>query len=106
MAVLPLKQLVTIIREGETDEWGNGDAPIEFVKKCRIDEGAKIVASAQTADEVTSSASILFDKLLEIRMTDVIIYVDDNGISRTYRPIAVNVIRGLNGKAMLTEVNV
>ena len=115
MAYVPLKQTVTIKRKGETDRWGNEITPPDtFTLKCRLEEGAKLTrrttqqsGAAQTlSEEVVSSAQILFDKFTDIRLTDEILYTDESGNTRTYLPININRIRGLNGKPMLTEVEV
>ncbi|KQL18854.1 hypothetical protein [Cytobacillus solani] len=113
MAIIPLKQTVTVKRKGETDRWGIEITPdIEFTLKCRVDEGAKLTrrtsqqpGAVQTlSEEVVSSAQILFDKFTDIRLTDEILYTDESGNTRVYLPINVSRVRGLNGKAVLTEV--
>lgn len=115
MAVIPLKQSVTVKRPGETDRWGNEIAPaVEFTLKCRVEDGAKLTrrTSQQTgavqvvSEEIVSSARIYFSKYADIRLTDELLYTDESGNTITYLPINVNRVRGLNGKAILTEVEV
>lgn len=115
MAILPLKQSVTIHRKSDVDRWGNPLLPDEeFTLKCRIEEGAKLTrrTSAQSgatqtlSEEVVSSAQILFDKYADIRLTDELYYTDESGNERKYLPLNINRIRGLNGKTLLTEVEV
>jgi hypothetical protein len=116
MALIPLKQTVRIKRPGTVDKWGNPIAPTEFTLPCRIVEGTKLTrrttssASSGTisvnAEEVVSTAQIFFDKLADIQLTDEIYYTDDNGKTRLYKPISIEVKRGLNGKALFTVVNV
>jgi hypothetical protein len=116
MALIPLKQTVTIKRPGTVDKWGNPTAPTQFTLPCRIVEGTKLTrrttssSSSGTisvnAEEVVSTAQIFFDKLADIQLTDEIYYTDDNGKTRLYKPISIEVKRGLNGKALLTVVNV
>lgn len=115
MAVIPLKQTVTVKRPGETDRWGNEiSPPEEFTLKCRVEDGAKLTrrTSQQTgatqvaSEEIVSSARIYFDKFADIRLTDELLYTDESGNSITYLPININRVRGLNGKAVLTEVEV
>jgi hypothetical protein len=113
MAIIPLKQTVTILREGEPDRWGNSTRT-EITLKCRIQEGAKLTrktsamsgANSISSEEVVSTARIMFDKFVDIRLTDEIIYVDEAGNSRTYLPLNISRTRGLNGKAILTTVEV
>ncbi|MBG9548518.1 hypothetical protein [Cytobacillus firmus] len=113
MAVLPLKQTVTIQRKAETDRWGNEvGSPTKFFMKCRIEDGAKMTrrtsqqpgATQVLSEEVVSSAQMYFDKFADIRITDEIIYQDESGTTIRYFPININRIRGINGKTILTEV--
>jgi hypothetical protein len=116
MALIPLKQTVTVKRPGTVDKWGNPTAPTEFTLPCRIVEGTKLTRRTSSsgasgavmvnAEEVVSTAQIYFDKLADIQLTDEIYYTDDNGKTRLYKPISIEVKRGLNGKALLTVVNV
>ncbi|MDQ0154914.1 hypothetical protein [Robertmurraya andreesenii] len=115
MAIIPLKQTVTIKRKGETDRWGNEvTPPVEFTLNCRMEEGAKLTrrtssldgANSVTSAEVVSSAQLLFDKFVDIRLTDELYYTDESGNERKYLPLNINRIRGLNGKTLLTEVEV
>jgi hypothetical protein len=116
MALIPLKQTVRVVRPGVPDKWGNPTAPIEFTLPCRIVEGTKLtrrISSVGTggtmsvnAEEVVSTAQIYLDKLADIRLTDEIYYTDENGNTRLYKPLSIEVKRGLNGKALLTVVNV
>jgi hypothetical protein len=116
MALIPLKQTVTVKRPGTVDKWGNPTAPTEFTLPCRIVEGVKLTrrtsssgtggAVMVSAEEVVSTAQIYFDKLADIQLTDEIYYTDDNGKTRLYKPLSIEVKRGLNGKALLTVVNV
>jgi hypothetical protein len=116
MALIPLKQTVTVKRPGAPDKWGNPTAPIEFTLPCRIVEGVKLTRRmsavgtggtvAVNAEEVVSTAQIFFDKLADIQLTDEIYYTDENGKTRLYKPLSIEVKRGLNGKALFTVVNV
>jgi hypothetical protein len=116
MALIPLKQTVRIKRPGTVDKWGNPTAPTQFTLPCRIVEGVKLTRRmssvgtggtvAVNAEEVVSTAQIFFDKLADIQLTDEIYYTDDNGKTRLYKPLSIEVKRGLNGKALLTVVNV
>lgn len=113
MAIIPMKQTVTVRRKSDPDRWGN--APdIEFTLKCRIQENTKLArrtnyTSGTTtilAESVVSKAQIMFDKYVDVTLTDEISFTDESGVAQTYLPININRIRGLNGKAILTEVEV
>jgi hypothetical protein len=115
MAVLPLKQTVTIKRKGDVDRWGNPIKPDKMINmKCRFEEGAKLTrrtaqqpgATQILSEEVVSSAQIYFDKFADVQLTDELIFKDESGNSRTFIPINIERIRGINGKAILTVVSV
>jgi hypothetical protein len=114
MAIMPMKQSVVISRADE-DNWGNPINPVTFTLKCRFEEGVKLTrktssqqagTNAITSEEVISTAQVYFDKFADIRLTDELIYTDESGNTRTYLPLNVNRLSGLNGKAMLTVVHV
>lgn len=119
MALVPLKNPATItpiIR----DEWERDVEGTPYTLKCRIQEGTKLVRSASdtngvhgvTAQETVSTAQLYFDKLARapngepIKLTDKFTITDEYGNTRTYTPISIEIKRGLNGKALLTVVNV
>lgn len=116
MAVMPLKQIITIQRKGTLDRWGNEVTPAtSFTLKCRIEEGAQLTrqksqrqtgATQIVSEEVVSSARIYFNKFADVRLTDELLYTDESGTTTTYLPLNINRTRGPNGKTLLTEVEV
>lgn len=113
MPIIPLKQTVTITRVEDRDEWGEPAGESQtFTLRCRIDEGTKLTRStflsggqtAVSAGEVLEATSILLDKYADIRYSDSLTYVDGGGREITGQPIKVTMIRGINGKPVLTEV--
>ncbi|MGM0973409.1 MAG: hypothetical protein ACQEW2_10845 [Bacillota bacterium] len=115
MAIIPLKQTITIRRKGETDRWGNETTPATIFRlKCRFEEGAKLTrrtsqqpgATQTLSEEVVSSAQVTFDKFTDVRLTDELLYTDESGHTRVYHPINITRTRGPNGKAWLTEVEI
>ncbi|MGG4453211.1 hypothetical protein [Brevibacillus porteri] len=113
MALVPLKQTVTITPIVR-DEWERDVEGTPFQLRCRIQEGTKLVRSSSgasgvsgiTAQEVVSVARIYFDKYPKIGYADKITHTDEHGNTIDYRPLNIAVKRGLNGKAILTEVSV
>ncbi|NGQ95497.1 hypothetical protein G3578_10065 [Brevibacillus sp. SYP-B805] len=114
MSLIPLKQTVTITPASGTDEWDRPIAGTPYTLRCRVQEGTKLVRSMSAgsgvhgaqSQEVVSVAQIYFDKSPNIGMNDTITFTDENGNVRTYTPISIEIKRGLNGKALLTVVNV
>ena len=109
MAILPLKQTVTITRGGGTlDDWGNVVPEQSFTLKCRVDEGSTLQvyrsAGTKISETVVASARIIFDKLADIRLTDTLAFTNELGVTMEKSPIEINVKRGANGKPILTEV--
>lgn len=105
MPLIPLKQTVTIHPYIGLNDWGEPQYGTPYTLKCRISEGTKLVRSF-AAQEVVSTAQIYFDKLVNLNPEDLIVYVDENGKERRYKPISVEVKRALNGKPIMTVVNV
>jgi hypothetical protein len=108
MAILPMKQTVTIQRGDSLDEWGNAFPGDSFTLKCRVEDGLAVRSyrsvGMTSAEVVVASARILFDKLADIRETDTIVFVNELGATIEKNPIEINVRRGANGKPILTEV--
>jgi hypothetical protein len=116
MAVLPMKQTVTIIRSGDQtddwlDDWGNPQESESFELKCRIEEGSILTrqmsgtgSGTSSVETIVANARILFDKLADIRQTDTIVFTNELGITIEKNPKEINVKRGASGKPILTEV--
>jgi hypothetical protein len=113
VAILPLKQTVTITPITK-DDWGKDVAGTPYDLKCRVQEHTKLTIGNTSSGnvngvitrEAVSRVQIYFDKLAPIGYDDVITFTDENGTTHTYRPLNINVKRGLNGKPILTVVEV
>lgn len=114
MAIIPLKQKVTIVRAQELDDYGGAIDPIRIPLKCRFQEGSKMVkrfssgtgANQTMSEEVVASAKIIFDKYTNVLYTDTIEYVDDMARTVIYSPLKIEILRNFGGKAILTVVYV
>lgn len=108
MAILPMKQTVIIKRGGELDEWGNEIPETMFPLTCRVDEGSTLrtyrSVGMTNSEIVVATARIIFDKLVDIRETDSIVFTNELGQTFEKNPKEINVKRGVSGKPMLTEV--
>ncbi|MCU6709353.1 hypothetical protein M6D81_11605 [Paenibacillus sp. J5C_2022] len=106
MALIPLKQEVTVYPKAPSDDpWNPSPGSVPFTLKCRFQEGTAVVTD-QHGREVVSSAQIFFDKFAPIKATDEYGYVDETGSERRYLPLKTERKRWLNGKAILTVVYV
>jgi|SRR5690625_773774 len=108
MAVIPMRQEITITRGESVDEWGN-TIPNEPIKlNCRVDEGSFLVKNRASGNvssrEVVANARILLDKLVDIRYEDVIIYKNELNQEVKQTPKKITIKRHINGKPLLTEV--
>ena len=114
MPIVPMKQVVTVKRPGVKDEWGEGGKDRTFSLKCRITEGGKLdrVSNASSgisgvvSEEVVSVATILFDKLADIRYEDTISFRNELGVTVHYKPLNIKIVRNVAGKPILTKVSV
>jgi hypothetical protein len=112
MAIIPLKKTVTIKRGGDTlDDWGNLLPVTTLTLNCHIEEGAKITrylsgtgSGMSSSDTYVANARILFDKLADIRETDIIVFTNELGATFERTPKEISVKRGVNGKPLFTEV--
>lgn len=106
MAIIPLKQSVIISPFIRNDpDYGEPEYGGDYTRKCRFQEGVKLVRNRHGA-EVVSVGAFLLDKLPEISINDLFTYTDENMRTTTYTPIAISVKRAINGKPLLTEVSV
>lgn len=108
MAMIPMKQEITVKRGGELDEWGKPLPDKEFNLNCRVDEGTFLVeyraSSNVSSREVVAKARILLDRLVDIRYDDVIIYTNELEQEVKQSPKKIDIKRHLNGKPLMTEV--
>lgn len=106
MPIIPLKQTVTVYAPGSDDPWNPQPDPEPVTYRCRVEEGFRVVTDNQ-GREVTSSARILFDKYPPaLTPAHRIVYVDEYGNERTYRPLNGGPKRMLSGKPIITVVYV
>ncbi len=108
MAIVPMRQEITVKRGGPPDEWGNPLPDEKVIHKCRVDEGTFLVeyraSSNVSSREVVAKARIILDKLVDIRYSDEIIYTNELDQDIKQSPKKINVKRHINGKPILTEV--
>ena len=103
MALIPLKQTVIIHKPAIEDDWGEVTPMPPITLKCRADEKTEVVKNPQGA-EVVSGVELLFDKLPNISYDDVIDYENEIGVTVKRKPVKIEPIRMLNGKATMTAV--
>jgi hypothetical protein len=115
VAIVPLRQTVTITpASAGTDDWGKPLPVQPFDLACRVQEHTKLTIGNSSSGnvngvitrEAVSRVQIYFDKLAPISYDDVITFTDENGTTHTYKPLNISVKRGLNGKPILTVVEV
>jgi hypothetical protein len=108
MPLIPMTQIITVMRGGALDDWGNPMTGIAFDLKCRIDEGSTMSKvrsqGVNKGDEVIADAKILLDKLADIKYTDTIRFTNELGETIERQPKEINVKRSLGGQPMLTEI--
>lgn len=103
MALVPLKQKITVHRGGGTDDWGYPILGETFEYKARVDEKTEVVQN-QAGNEVVTGVQIMLDKLADIRYSDEISYTDELGRQTKRKPVKIEPVRMINGKAVLTVV--
>lgn len=114
MAIIPLKQTITVTRPYKTDKFNRPLLPTPVEMKCRFEEKQKTVTRASSSvgvnqsmsNEVQSTARILLDKLADIGYEDEIEYMNELGVTTKYSPLDIAPKRNFAGKAILTVVMV
>lgn len=104
MALVPLKQTITVWRVAGEDKYGEPiyyGEPLTF--KCRVEETINKVTN-QVGEEVISGMLIYLDKLADIRYDDDIKYTNELGVILERKPIKIEPIRMFSGKAAMTLV--
>jgi hypothetical protein len=104
MALIPLKQTVTVTKgTGTYDGWGQPLPAAELTLNARVSEDTAIVTD-QAGREAIASLRIYLDKLADVSYDDVITYTNELDVTVARKPLKIGIKRGLNGKALLTEV--
>lgn len=105
MAIIPLRQTITVTKAGESDGWGgvNGDA--DFTLPARVSEEMNTVTN-QVGEEAVTTLRIYLDRLPDITYDDVITYTNELDVTVARKPVKIEVKRSIGGKALLTEVYV
>lgn len=106
MAIIPLKQTVTVRKLVKVDDdgWDEETWSEPITHKVRATEKVEIVMNA-LGEEKTASVKLLFDKLPDIAYTDEITYENELGVKITRTPLSIKPIRMVNGKSTLTAVH-
>ncbi|MNC25355.1 hypothetical protein D3C75_734420 [compost metagenome] len=106
MALIPLRQTVTVTPfTGYDPDYNEPSYGTPYAQKCRFQEAVKLVRNQHGA-EVVSVGTFYFDKLAEISLDDRLTYTNELLAETTYTPLAISVKRALNGKPLITEVDV
>lgn len=103
MAIIPLKDTVTITKAGALDDWGQPTAGTSASYACRINESTKLTRNQQGA-EVVSTTQILIGGAVAIGYDDTVSLTDASGVQRTDKPIRIAVIKDISSKPLFTEV--
>lgn len=107
MAMIPLRQKITLKRRAGFDEWGAPlfEQPIEI--RARVDEGSYVTSDTgakQTGGVELASVRIFLDKLVQVGYDDLISFTNELGITIEQTPKKVTVKRNIAGKVEMTEV--
>jgi len=103
MAIIPLKQTVTVTKPGKDDGWGGNESGAILTYRARVSEETNVVTN-QYGEEATTSLRIILDKLPDVSYDDAITYTNELGVTVARRPESIEVKRGINGKPLITEV--
>lgn len=103
--MIPLKDLVTVVKPQGFDRWGEPLNPIEEVVKCRFDLNTNSRKTAVgNGEEIVYSATFLFKGILDMKHDYRLKWVDEFGVLQEERPIKIIPVKNIGGKVILTKV--
>ena len=116
MAIIPMKQTAVIVKNNLTssDGWGGNLTSGSIPVKCRFVERSQLYKTAaglkdvrdSKGKEVVFKGTFTFNKSLDLNLHDKIEFTNEMGVTHSYTPITIDVIRNLSGRAVATLVEV
>lgn len=103
MALIPLKDTVTITKPGAIDEFGDSTPGQSFTYACRIEEGTKRTLDKQ-GSEVISATQILIEGAVDVGYDDIVTWTDSVGNQWSKKPLRIFVVKDFSSKPLFTEV--
>lgn len=101
--MIPLPHDIKVLKVGEPDIWGKPAVEKELELKGNIRSRTQVVTNNQ-GEEVISNYRILLRRVVDVRMSDKIRFVEANGEVVESEPIQVKFIRDLDGSVAYTKV--
>ena len=105
---IPMNQIVTVHKQSKekTDSWGRPIHDLETKDyKVRIDDNfTKKTAKYGNGEDVVFTATILFKGLVDVRDSDLLVWVDDLGRTIKKTPLDVTPLNDLSGRVIMTKV--
>lgn len=115
MPIVPMKQKIKLVKAEVKNKFGDATYPsIPTLLPCRFVEKQEVIKAYSAgvsnnqalAADLVSSAQIYLDRFVKVDFNDKILYTDESGQERSYKPVKVEVKRDFGGKALLTVVHV
>lgn len=105
MAIIPLKQTVTITKPGVDTGWGHAEPGDILTLRARVVEETNVVKD-RFGEEAVASMTVFLDKLADVSYDDVITFTNELGVTISRNPLSIEPRRNIGGRALLTEVYV
>jgi hypothetical protein len=107
MPIIPMKQVINLYKKDVSDGWGKGkfQTTPSAILKCRFQEGLdreEMLRGDRT--DMVLNGKFYFDKYPDITLEDNIEFIDEHQRSHRFQPRNIDVIRGLNGRPLMTVV--
>jgi hypothetical protein len=104
MALIPLKDSISVTKPSGTDDWGQPIPGVSNTYDCRIDEGTKLVRN-QNGAEVVVNTHIMIGGGVAVSYDDDVTWTDSTGVERTKNPVSIGTIKDIASKVLFTEVS-
>lgn len=105
MAIIPLKQTITVTKPGVDTGWGHAEPGEVITLKARVVEETNVVKD-RFGREAISSMTVILEKLANVSYDDVITYTNELGLTVSRSPLSIEPLRNFSGRALLTKVYV
>jgi hypothetical protein len=104
LAIVPMKDTVTIVKSGGVDGWGEPIPGETITTKGRVSEKTTMVVN-QNGEEIKSRYSILLPPKVIVEYGDEVSFVSSSGATITGNPESISAVKNFGGKVIFRKVN-
>jgi hypothetical protein len=104
MAIVPMKDSVTIVKSGGIDGWGQPIPGETIQTKGRVSEATTLVVG-QNGEEIASRYTILLPPSVIVGYGDEVSFTASDGSLVKGNPVSIKAVKDYGGKVILRKVS-